>query len=287
MAVRTYTFKEHLQALKVSAWLGWQMESNWTDPYLFVIYSVIKPIASALILVFMYLVITQGKTGTDLFAYIYVGNAFYIFVGGILFGISWVIIEDREHYEMLKYIYLSPIQIYVYLMGRGFAKFLTSAVAVIITLAFGMLFLKVPINVLKVDYLYLLVSLAIGLFGVVCLGVILAGVTLVTARHSWGINEGVAGVFYLLCGVVFPLEVLPDWAEAIGKVLPPTYWLEAMRRATLEASVSQVLGGFSKGELLLILSGTTLGLMLASHLFFKAMEQRARKRGMIDQRTNY
>ena len=33
--------------------LGWQMEANWTDPLLFFIYSVAKPLASALILVVM------------------------------------------------------------------------------------------------------------------------------------------------------------------------------------------------------------------------------------------
>ena len=40
--------------------LGWQMEANWTDPLLFFIYSVAKPLASALILVVMLEVISGG-----------------------------------------------------------------------------------------------------------------------------------------------------------------------------------------------------------------------------------
>ena len=41
------------QSFRTAAWLGWQIESNWTDPFLFFIYSVVKPLASASILVVM------------------------------------------------------------------------------------------------------------------------------------------------------------------------------------------------------------------------------------------
>jgi ABC-2 type transport system permease protein len=277
-------------AFRTATRLGWQIESNWTDPLLFAIYSVIKPVAASLILVFMYLVITRGRTGTELFAYIYVGNAFYIFVGNVLFGISWVIHDDREHYEMLKYIYLSPVRIYIYLLGRGMAKLFISAISVAITLAFGALLLGVPLRITSIDYPYLFAGLSLGLGGIVAFGIILAGVCLITARHSGGISEAIAGAFYLLCGVVFPLDVLPRWARAIGLVLPPTYWIEAMRRAALGeeiAGVSQILGRLSDGALLLVLLGTTLGLAALSHLFFQWAEQRARRRGLLDQRTNY
>lgn len=85
--------------LKVGAWLGWQIESNWTDPFLFAVYSVVKPVAGALILVFMYLVVVRGGLGNPLFPYICVRNVFYIYVGAVLMGISWAVIGDREHYR--------------------------------------------------------------------------------------------------------------------------------------------------------------------------------------------
>ena len=57
-------------------------------------------------------------------------------------GVSWAIIDDREHYRTLKYIYIAPINIPIYLLGRGVARFLTASFAVIITMGMGMLFLK-------------------------------------------------------------------------------------------------------------------------------------------------
>jgi ABC-2 type transport system permease protein len=208
-------------------------------------------------------------------------------VGNVIYGVSWAIIDDREHFEMLKYIYISPVQIYLYLMGRGFAKLATTIEAVIVTLAFGMVFLHVPLDPLKVDYPYLLVSFVVGLAGIVCLGVILAGISLITARHASVASESVAGIFYLLCGVIFPIDVLPTWVQPLAKVLPPTYWLEAIRRATLGSSISPAMQGFSNGEILLILVATTVVLAFFSNAFFRYVEYIAKKRGCIDQLTGY
>jgi ABC-2 type transport system permease protein len=58
---------EAWQGFKVGTWLGWQIESNWTEPFLFAIYSVIKPVAGVLILVFMYLVVAKGGLANPLF----------------------------------------------------------------------------------------------------------------------------------------------------------------------------------------------------------------------------
>jgi ABC-2 type transport system permease protein len=88
--------KDHLRTLRFSTWLGWQMEANWTNPWLFLIYSVAKPIAGTLVLVFMYLVILGGiATDPVFFSYMFVGNAFYMYVAQVLFGVTWVIHEDR------------------------------------------------------------------------------------------------------------------------------------------------------------------------------------------------
>ena len=49
------------RSLRTAAWLGWQIESNWTDPFLFAIYSIIKPLTSAGILVVMYAMVTKSN----------------------------------------------------------------------------------------------------------------------------------------------------------------------------------------------------------------------------------
>jgi ABC-2 type transport system permease protein len=219
----------------------------------------------------------------------YVGNAFYLFVANILFGISWVIMEDREFFEMIKYIYTSPIRMFLYLFGRGLAKISITTLAVVTTLAFGILLLRLPIHLGRVDWGSLLLALAIGLWGIVSLGMILAAISMLVARHSGYLNEGVSGLFFLLCGAIFPIEVLPSWLRPVSRALPFTYWLEAIRRAVLpgQASLSPSLAGFSNGSIFAILLVTTLLLALASRWIFHLCETTARRKGWIDRRTDY
>ena len=147
-AARGGTFLGQLRSFAVAAWLGWQIESNWADVFLFAVYSVTKPIAGAAILVVMYGVITRGDFDSPLFAYIYLGNAFYTYVGAVMGGISWTIIDDRERYKMLKYVYVSPVRPPVYLIGRGVARFLAGTMSVLVTIVAGMLFLAVFAGIL-------------------------------------------------------------------------------------------------------------------------------------------
>jgi len=278
-----------LRSFRIASWLGWQIESNWTDPFLFAIYSLIKPLAAAAILVVMYSVITQGNFDSPVFPYIYIGNAFYTYVGAVMTGLSWAIIDDREHYKTLKYMYIAPINVPVYLAGRGVAKFLVASISVLITILFGAAFLRLRINILEVDWGLFLLALVIGVLMLATMGLLLAGLNLLVAHHYGAWGEAVAGALYLFSGAIFPLEVLPAWLRPVGFAMPVTYWLELIRRA-LVGSVAQAfptLAAFSNLQLLGILAGLTVIFGLASIFAFRWCEHRARENGMIDMVTNY
>jgi len=287
MAVR-----DDLRTFKNAAWLGWQMEANWTDPFLFATYSVVKPIAGTLILVFMYVVITQGDTGGAFFSFMYVGNAMYMFVADVLFGVTWVIHDDREHYMTLKQVYIAPINFYTYIFGRAAIKIAITTVGVILTLVFGVLVLGVGIDVGAIDWPMLAASLVLGLSCLCIMGLALGGVSFLTAKHGEGINEGVAGVFYVLSGVIFPITVLPPWAQGISKVLPVTYWMEGVRRGLEPGVVSELggqtgLAGFSDLTLILVLVASSIAFLFISLAIFKAADRAARRKGKVDWTTTY
>jgi ABC-2 type transport system permease protein len=281
-----------LRTFKNAAWLGWQMEANWTDPFLFAIYSVVKPLAGTLILVFMYLVITHGETETMFFSYMYVGNAMYMFVADVLFGVTWVIHDDREHYMTLKQVYIAPIKFETYIFGRAAIKIAITSFGVLLTLLFGVFVLGVEIDLAAVNWPLLVVALIIGLATLAIMGLALGGVTFLTAKHAMGINEGVAGIFYVLSGVIFPITILPDWAQSISKFLPVTYWMEGVRRG-LEPGVITALGpttglqGFSDLQLLLILVVTAVAFLFISLGIFRYADKVARRKGKIDWTSAY
>lgn len=278
-----------LRSFLTAAWLGWQIESNWTDPFLFATYSIVKPVAGAAILVIMYAIVTQGKFDSPVFAYLFLGNAFYQYVPAVLSGVSWTIIDDREHYRTLKYIYVAAVNIPFYLFGRAVAKFIIATIGVIITIAAGVLFLHVRIDWAQVHWGLFLLSLTLGIIMMALLGLILAGITLLTARHSYYIGDVVASGLFLFTGAIFPLEVLPVWLRPVGYALPITYWLELLRRA-LVGDVAQAFPTFatlSNETLLLVLIVASLVFGTASVFIFRRCDYIARERGNLDITTNY
>ncbi len=281
----------HWRTFKHAAWLGWQMESNWTRPWLFVIYSIIRPIAATLILVLMFVIVKQDVASDPaLFAYVYLGSAFYMFVANVLFGITYVIHEDREHYQTLKQLYIAPISFFVYISGRAATKVLLTAVSVVISLAFGVVVLGLPLDLWVINWPLLIAAMLIGLLCVAAIGFALAGVSMLTAKHSAGINEGIGGAFYLFCGVVFPLSVLPEWGQAIGRLIPITYWLDLVRRSLYPGQAIQELSGlqgYSDQAMLLLLGGSTLLFLLLSLGIFRYADRVARKKGKVDMITTY
>lgn len=286
--------RRHWKTLKTAAWLGWQMESNWTQPFLFAVYSILKPIAATMILVLMYwVVINPGYGGQDenavMFSFLYIGNAFYIFVGQMLFGIFRVIQGDREWYQTIRNVYIAPISYYVYVVARALTQLVIASIAVTITLLFGVLVLSVQISLAITDVPLFLTILIIGLVGVSAMGVILGGISFLTAKHMHGMNESVAGIFYLFCGVLFPISMFPVWGQYISRAIPLTYWFEALRRVlapeTLQITTS--LTQIDTGLLMLILLASTIVLVLVSYFVFKGADYLARRKGVIDMITSY
>ncbi len=281
----------------MAAWLGWEMDSNWTEPWLFIIYSIIKPIAATFILVLMYIILAAvgNFSAGPLFDFMYVGNAFFIFVGTTLFGTFQVIQSDREWYQTIRYIYISPISFYVYVLGRAISKILVAAFAVVITLAFGALVLRpaVEISLPLASVPVFVAALALGLFCLLAIGITLGGMTFLMARHTQSLAEAVPGIFYVFCGVLFPLSVLPGWLQGVGRAIPLTYWFELSRRLLLSSADQAVLapltglGGFSDLTILGFLALSSVVFFALSLGVFKLGEYLARKAGKIDMTTSY
>ncbi len=282
-------FSESWRSFRMATWLGWQIESNWTDPFLFAVYSIVKPLSGAAILVVMYAVISQGNFENPMFPYIYLGNAFYIYVGAVMTGVSWAVVDDREHYKTLKYMYIAPIRIPLYLLGRGVARFITGSIAVIITITAGVLFLKVPLNFADINWPLFFLTLILGVIMLAMLGLLLAGITLTVARHEGFIGEATAGALYIFSGAVFPLDVLPNGFRQIGFFMPTTYWLELLRRSLVGniAEAFPTLSAFSNGQLLGILVALSVFFGVVGVFVFRYCDRIARERGLIDKTTNY
>lgn len=277
------------RSFRTASWLGWQIEANWAKPLLFALYSIIKPLTLAGILVVIYATVKRGNFTSPVFACMYLGNAFYMYVGAVMTGMAYAVIDDRERYQTLRSIYVAPVDVRWYLAGRGVARFLTGSASVLVTIVFGVLFLHLPIYPLAVNWPLFLATLTTGVVMLAMMGLTLAGIVLLLPHQSWSMGEAVAGALYLFSGAIFPLDVLPRVLRPIGFAMPVTYWLELLRRSLVgpAASAFPTFSRLSDLRLLGILVGLTLTLGVIALAMFRWCDSAARERGLIDRTTAY
>lgn len=276
--------------------LGWRVESNWTDPILFAIYTVIRPVASMLLLVFM-VQIVGGAADATARTFVILGSALWAMLVSGLAGPAWSVLEDRERYRTLKYLYTSPATFLVLLAGRGGARLLTGSMGTLAAILFAVLLLGLRIDVAAVDWPLLAATLLLGLPPILALGIVLAAVCLQTRQESYNYPDAFSGAMFLVSGVVFPLSVLPRPLEALGLLNPITWWVAGVRHAVMPGGPSSI-GG--PGTLWTAVTGSAapdrLPIMIALFLtgalttlvataLFRGSERRARDRGLLDQTT--
>ena len=276
-----------LNILWTSFRIGWENESNWTWRPVYFFYAAIRPFAMCLILYFLFRAATADPSTNPTFMAVYISNAFFTIFMAVSAGIGWVIIEDREFFRIIKYIYIAPMRFSLYVFGRTLLVLSVSIVTTAIILAFGILVLKLPIVPSAINLPLLAGSFVLGLLSSASLGMILAGVVLITARHSTLLAEGVGGAFLLLCGVIYPIDFLPAVWRAIAQGIPLTYWMEATRRAFALPPFGATMEAWTTGHLIVALAGFAMVYIVASIALFNLLSYVAKKLGKVDQTTHY
>jgi ABC-2 type transport system permease protein len=285
-----------IRHLRTALLLGWRVESNWTDPTLFLIYTVVKPIASMLLLVVM-IGIIGGTSSAEMKTFVVIGSALWAMLVAGIAGPAWSVLEDRERYRMLKYLYVSPATFLVLLTGRGGARLAAGAMGTAVAFVFAVVFLGLRVDLAAVNWPLLAVCLVMGLVPILALGILLAAVCLQTRQESWSYPDAFAGALFLVSGVVFPIAVLPNPIEVLGLANPVTWWLDGVRLAVVPEGPSSIGGPNSLWTavtgsaapdaptvvIALFLTGAIV--TLAATAIFRWSDRRARDQGLLDRTT--
>ena len=96
-------------------------------------------------------------------------------------------------------------------------------------------------------------------------------------------NEGLAVSLYLLCGAIYPIDLLPRALQNLTLALPFTWWYEALRRFLLGRGASERLSALPDATLVGVLLAVTAVFVVVSLAGFAGFERLARRLGRIDQ----
>src|SRR3970282_1309152 len=156
------------------------------------------PLGCLFILVFILLVVPGGRRGPMLDIFVG-GAALWPTVVWAMQGLAWGLLEDREHFKTIAYIYTAPIPFWAYLVGRGLASAVVAMPATLLTLTAGISLRRVPIT-LPLDHVpYLVAAFGLGVVGLLAIGMTTVGLLFLISGEAWGLPEAMGQGLYLLC----------------------------------------------------------------------------------------
>jgi ABC-2 type transport system permease protein len=172
---------------------------------------------------------TLTPYGGDYFRFVLIGIAFgqYIAVAAQSFAQR---VAESQQLGTLEALFVTQTGVTTIVLASSVYGFLWATVSVAAYLAAGALLFGADLTGANVPAAVVVMGLTITSFS--GFGILSAAFVLVFKKGdpvSW-LTASLSG---LLGGMLFPIAVLPPWLQAIARLVPVTYALDAMRRALL------------------------------------------------------
>ncbi len=191
------------------------------------------------------------------------------FLTRVMQGVTTAFLEDVWSRNFLN-LFAAPLAIAEYVCGLVLSSVATSAVglAIMLVLAtgfFGLSFLSW--GVMLAPFLAVLF-----LFGIT-LGIVGSAVVLRLGPAAEWFIWPIPATLAPFVGVFYPLSTLPQWMQYVGRLLPPSYVFEGMRKV--------VSGGTASAPLLAIGGGLAILYLAAAGWIFVRIHRHAVRTGLI------
>ena len=215
------------------------------------------------------------RTGTNEVAgFLFVGWATYMWLSIILWG-PGTSLRTEQVRGSLEAIFMTPASRLVVLFGPAISQ-LVWAIWIFVVVGVA-LWIGFGVTIGPAEALRALAVIAVGVPALYAIGALFASVVL-RFGDVHAMVQAVRGVFTAVCGMSFPIVVLPEWAQTVALSLPPTYLIVDLRAVLLTgAGIGQIVGDLA------ILAGMGVVLALAATVAFRRTEAYARRGGRLAQ----
>jgi ABC-2 type transport system permease protein len=240
---------------------------NWITPLMYVTTMLGGPFFQ--ILFFAYL----GRyAGVQDDTYFVVGNAVQVSAMAGIYGMTMTIANERQ-FGTLQPLLATPASRIALFLGRSLPLIANGLVVSAFGFVVGLALLDFSLGWSAVAPLAVVVCVTVA--SCTALGMLLGSIGL-RARDVFFASNLVYFVTLLVSGVNIPVEVLPGWLEAIGRMVPLTHGIEAAREIAGGATLGEVSG----------LVWTELGIGIAyaatAFLLFRLFEVEGRRRASLE-----
>lgn len=215
------------------------------------------------------------RAGTaDVAGFLFLGWAAYMWISMILWGPGTALRTDQIR-GTLEAVFMTPASRLVIIFGPVVSQVVWAVWMFAVVGGVLVVFFGAPIGPLEALRALAVILVAVpALYG---LGALFAAVVLRFGEVQ-AMVQGVRGVFTVLCGMSFPIIMLPEWARAVALALPPTYLIADLRHVLLSgAGLVELLPDLA------ILFAIGAFLCVAAVIAFRRTERHARRGGSLAQ----
>ena len=215
------------------------------------------------------------RTGTNEVAgFLFVGWATYMWLSIILWG-PGTSLRTEQVRGSLEAIFMTPASRLVVLFGPAVSQIVW---AIWIFLVVGVaLWLGFGVTIGPAEALRALGVIVVGVPALYAIGALFAAIVL-RFGEVHALVQGVRGLFTAVCGMSFPIIVLPEWAQTVAYSLPPTYLIADLRAVLLSgAGIGSLVGDLA------ILAAMGAVLAVLAVIAFRRTELHARRGGRLAQ----
>jgi ABC-2 type transport system permease protein len=167
--------------------------------------------------------------GGSYFAFSLVGFVFLDYLNAALDTFDRSLEEARDS-GTLEHILVTQASLAVFVAGSAIYPFVATILRIVVYLAWGVALFGFPLH--AANWLTVIVVLLATLLAFSGLGILSSSYLLLFKRGNpakWFF----LGVSSVVGGMLFPVNILPDWLQVVARFNPVTYALEAMRAALL------------------------------------------------------
>ncbi|WP_243427989.1 ABC transporter permease [Alkaliphilus hydrothermalis] len=181
----------------------------------------VQPIFYSLMMYMIY----QGYSHEHIISYVIIGSGLLSLWSSVCFSSAGDIQRERDM-GTLELIMTSPVDFKVILFGKIIGNTLLGLIPLLISFIFITLFFKISFDVAHLELLIL--SLLLTVISFIPISLLIA-CCLTLSRQVRALMNCIEYPIYILCGIVFPIELLPVWTRVFSYILAPTWGAKLIR----------------------------------------------------------
>lgn len=215
----------------------------------------------------------QSATGTGNFiGFIVVGTMAWMWVNTTMWSFGTYLREEQTR-GTLESNWLCPINKFDLLIGGGLVSVFQAVFICIVSVVEYRFVYGVHFTGNLLEWIAVFIIMMPGVYG---LGAVFASLILWLKEAGAAVNIA-RGVMMILCGITFPIAVMPEWMRFLAKGIPFTYGINAARQIMVNGE-----GLARAGYNIAMCAGEGIALLILGWLLFKVIENKVKNSGSLE-----